>query len=144
MTAIQHNIFYVCEFIKTESATAVQRAFRFRFNIQPPTRKNICCWNHQFLILKYRLTKLSPSFWITLYMGLFLSIGKVSYWVAKFFTGMLDYFIRSSTLWWHKVSLSYEPVSTSDTTLYNYVQESTNFPKILEPLPNSRRQKRDV
>jgi len=40
--------FCVREFIKTESATAVQRAFRLRFNIQPPTRKNICHWNHQF------------------------------------------------------------------------------------------------
>ena len=29
-------------------ATAVQRAFRLRFNIQPPTRKSICRWNHQF------------------------------------------------------------------------------------------------
>jgi len=38
----------VREFIKTESATAVQRAFRLRFNIQPPTRKSICRWNHQF------------------------------------------------------------------------------------------------
>jgi len=26
----------------------VQRAFRLRFNIQPPTRKSICRWNHQF------------------------------------------------------------------------------------------------
>jgi len=40
--------FCVREFIKTESATAVQRAFRLRFNIQPPTRKNICRRNHQF------------------------------------------------------------------------------------------------
>jgi len=28
--------------------TAVQRAFRLRFNIQTPTRKSICRWNHQF------------------------------------------------------------------------------------------------
>ena len=40
--------FCVREFIKTESATAVQRAFRLRFNIQPPMRKSICRWNHQF------------------------------------------------------------------------------------------------
>ena len=26
----------------------MQRAFRLRFNIQLPTRKNICRWNHQF------------------------------------------------------------------------------------------------
>ena len=42
------DLFCVREFIKTESATAVQRAFRLRFNIQPPTRKSICRWNHQF------------------------------------------------------------------------------------------------
>ena len=33
---MQHKIFCVREFIKTESATAVQRAFRLRFNILPP------------------------------------------------------------------------------------------------------------
>jgi len=42
------RFFCVREFIKTESATAVQRAFRLRFNIQPPTRKRICRWSHQF------------------------------------------------------------------------------------------------
>ena len=47
MANMQHKILCV-EFIKTESATAVQRAFRLRFNIQPPTRKSICRWNHQF------------------------------------------------------------------------------------------------
>jgi len=31
---MQHKVFWVREFIKTESATAVQRAFRLRFNIQ--------------------------------------------------------------------------------------------------------------
>ena len=45
---MQHKIFFFREFIKTESATAVQRAFRLRFNIQPPTRYSICRWNHQF------------------------------------------------------------------------------------------------
>ena len=45
---MQHKIFCVCEFVKTESATAVRRAFRLTFNIQPPTRKSVCCWNHQF------------------------------------------------------------------------------------------------
>jgi len=39
---------FVCKFIKTESPTAVQRAFRLRFNIQPPTRNSIYRWNHQF------------------------------------------------------------------------------------------------
>jgi len=48
MTTIQHKIFSVREFIKTESATPVQRAFLLRFKIQPPTRNNICRWNHQF------------------------------------------------------------------------------------------------
>jgi len=48
MATKQHKIFCVREFIKTESATAVQRAFRLRFNIQPPTRKSICRWNHHF------------------------------------------------------------------------------------------------
>ena len=48
MATMQHKIFCVREFIKIESATAVQRAFRLRFNIQPPTRKSICRWNHQF------------------------------------------------------------------------------------------------
>ena len=48
MATMQDKIFCVYEFIKTEMATAVQLAFRLRFNIQPPTRKSICRWNHQF------------------------------------------------------------------------------------------------
>jgi len=48
MATMQHNIFFVREFIKTQSATAVQRAFRLRFNNQHSTRKSICRWNHQF------------------------------------------------------------------------------------------------
>ena len=48
MATMQHKIFCACEFIKTESPTAVQRAFRLRFNIQHPTRKSICHLNHQF------------------------------------------------------------------------------------------------
>ena len=48
MATMQQKIFCVREFIKIESATAVQRAFRPRFNIQPLTRKSICRWNHQF------------------------------------------------------------------------------------------------
>jgi len=48
MTTMQYKIFWVRELIKTQSATAVQRAFRLRFNIRPPTRKSICRWNHQF------------------------------------------------------------------------------------------------
>ena len=48
MAAMQHKLFCVREFIKTESATAVQRAFSLRFNIQLPTRKSISRWNHQF------------------------------------------------------------------------------------------------
>ena len=48
MATMQYKIFCVREFIKTESATAVQSAFHLHFNIQPPTRKSICRWNHQF------------------------------------------------------------------------------------------------
>jgi len=47
MATMQHKIFCSHEFIKTESATAVHRAFHLRFNIQPP-RKSICRRNHQF------------------------------------------------------------------------------------------------
>jgi len=48
MATMQHKIFCIREFIKTEWVTAVLRVFRPRFNIQPPTRKSICRWNHQF------------------------------------------------------------------------------------------------
>jgi len=41
-------MFCVREFIKTESATAVQLAFRLCFNNQPQKRKGICRWNDQF------------------------------------------------------------------------------------------------
>jgi hypothetical protein len=53
MATMQHEIFSV-----RESATAVQRAFRIRLNIQPPTRKNIYRWNHQFeqIVSKSRIT----------------------------------------------------------------------------------------
>jgi len=53
MATMQHKIFCVCEFIQTESATAVQRAFRLRLNIHPPMRKSICCRNHQFEQIDY-------------------------------------------------------------------------------------------
>jgi len=46
MAVMQHKI-CVHEFIKTELVSAVQCAFCLRFDIQPPTRKSICC-NHQF------------------------------------------------------------------------------------------------
>jgi len=48
MATMQHKIFCVREFIKTEPATAVHRAFLLRFNIQPPTRLKISHWKHQF------------------------------------------------------------------------------------------------
>jgi len=48
MATMQHKIFWFHEFIKTESATAVQRAFLLGFNIQHPTKKSICRWNQQF------------------------------------------------------------------------------------------------
>jgi len=41
MASMQHKIFYIHEFIKTESATAVQHAFCLHSNIQPPTRNSI-------------------------------------------------------------------------------------------------------
>jgi len=41
MTTMQHKIFCVRELIKTESATAVQRAFLLRFNIQPVVFENL-------------------------------------------------------------------------------------------------------
>ena len=67
IATMKDKIFSVRKFIKTESATAVQRAFRLRFNIQPPTRKIICRWNHQF----EQRGCLCPSFWITLYLRKF-------------------------------------------------------------------------
>jgi len=48
VATMQQKIFCFREFIKTESATAMQHAFRLHFNIQPPTRKSICHWNHHF------------------------------------------------------------------------------------------------
>jgi hypothetical protein len=48
MATMQQKIFGVREFIKTESTTGVQPAFRRCFNIQPSTRKSIYRWNHQF------------------------------------------------------------------------------------------------
>ena len=48
MATMQHKMFCVREFIKTESVNAVQREFPLRFDIQPPTRNSICRWNHQF------------------------------------------------------------------------------------------------
>jgi len=45
---MQHKIFWFRKLIKIESTTAVQFAFRLRFNIQSPTRKSICRYNHQF------------------------------------------------------------------------------------------------
>ena len=53
MATMQHKIFWIRKFSKFESATAVQRAFRLRFNIQPSTRKSICRWNHQFEQIGY-------------------------------------------------------------------------------------------
>jgi len=42
MATKQLKIFCVREFMKTASVTAVQRAFRLRFNIQPPIFKLHC------------------------------------------------------------------------------------------------------
>ena len=48
MATMQHKIFCIREFSESDSATAVQRAFRLKFNIQPPMRKSIYHWNKQF------------------------------------------------------------------------------------------------
>ena len=45
MATIQHKIVCVREFIKTEPATVLQRAFRLRFNIQPLIFKRNCEYN---------------------------------------------------------------------------------------------------
>ena len=51
------KIFCVREFIKTESTTAVQRAFHLRFNIQPPTRSRELVITQQtaWRVLRHRL-----------------------------------------------------------------------------------------
>ena len=41
MATMQDKIFCVYEFIKTEMATAVQLAFRLRFDIQPVVFENL-------------------------------------------------------------------------------------------------------
>lgn len=48
MATMEHKIFCVREFSRSESVTAVQRAFRRKFNVTPPTRKSIYHWNKQF------------------------------------------------------------------------------------------------
>ena len=45
IATMQHMSFCVRDFIKTESAIAVQHAFCFRFNIQPPKFKHRCEYN---------------------------------------------------------------------------------------------------
>jgi hypothetical protein len=41
MATMQQKIFCVCEFIETELATVVQRAFLLRFNIQSVVFENL-------------------------------------------------------------------------------------------------------
>jgi hypothetical protein len=48
MATMQNKIFCINEFIISESATAMQRAFRLRFNIEPSTKKSTRRWNRQF------------------------------------------------------------------------------------------------
>jgi len=97
MAKVQHKIFCDREFIKTESATAVQSAFRLRFNIQPPTRKSTCRWNHQFeeidCLFKGK-SSFNSSFWISLYFG---------FWLNKI---LYDYLLRHVCLF---VRLSFHP-----------------------------------
>jgi len=49
MATIQHKFFCVREFRKNELATAVQRAFRLRFNIQP-TENSLACVKAPFTV----------------------------------------------------------------------------------------------
>jgi len=62
------KFFCVREFIKTESAKAVQCAFRLRFNVQPPTGKSICRWNRPIWANRLDLRNWVHVFWITLYI----------------------------------------------------------------------------
>lgn len=48
MATVQHKVFCVLEFAKSESQVTVQRAFRLKFGIKPPTRKSISRWFTQF------------------------------------------------------------------------------------------------
>lgn len=48
MATVQHKVFCVLEFAKSESQVTVQRAFRLKFGIEPPTRKSISRWFTQF------------------------------------------------------------------------------------------------
>ena len=68
MVTMQHKVFCFRDFIKTESTTAVQRAFRLRLNIQLHSTATNClaCVEAPFIV------KLSPSFLITLYIYEFL------------------------------------------------------------------------
>lgn len=47
MANVEHKVFCV-EFAKSESLIVVQRAFRTKFGIEPPTRKGIRRWFKQF------------------------------------------------------------------------------------------------
>ena len=48
MASMQHKAFSVLEFSKTSSVIMVQRAFRRRYEIDPPLAKNIRRWYKQF------------------------------------------------------------------------------------------------
>jgi hypothetical protein len=48
MATIEHKIFCISEFIRSELVTVVQHTFHLHFIIEPPMRKSICLWNHQF------------------------------------------------------------------------------------------------
>ncbi|GFU11587.1 DUF4817 domain-containing protein [Trichonephila clavipes] len=48
MATSKQKAFCVLQFSKTESAIAVQRAFRIKFDCQTPNDNNILRWFHQF------------------------------------------------------------------------------------------------
>ena len=48
MATVEHKVFCVLEFARSESQILVQRAFRAKFRIEPPTRKSISRWFTQF------------------------------------------------------------------------------------------------
>ena len=45
----QQRGWYVLEFRKTNSVVAVQRAFKRKFNVDPPTNKSIWKWPRNFI-----------------------------------------------------------------------------------------------
>jgi len=47
--ASQQGSWCVLEFHKTNSVVTVQRAFKLKFNVDPPTNKSILKWHRNFI-----------------------------------------------------------------------------------------------